>query len=607
MTKEFYAKHLEKKLRKRLLAFCLTFIVIAAIIGLVLLFFVNEFVSLVFVIIFVLSWRLWAHKKIAYNLYCKPIYEIFEQKVDLELFKCVYEQSLIYNPFDYKMILLAFFEGDYQKAINICAYNIKNCKNKNLVCVSMVFLMHGYYDLQDIENLKKAKYDYEKFLKQNPQMPKGFLEFVDNYLNGNFDFCKRYLLDLSEKETLTIGKVRAHFRLAYINYITGNLDEAKRSFAYVCEKAPNLYHAQISRQYIEAIDNKETENFSHTKDIPEILPQEDFITQSPKKRKSKPILPIVFTLAIIIAIGVYIYDAFFRTYFEYTIEPETVEVLYGYTVDELLSTNVDLYDDIGDFRKNSIIDDNGNLVIKYTKLQAHTLKNSEWITDFEQLEKITHTDVSDDYKSILIYITPEMKRYTEEEWISYENKVSSVFLKITMYQMVNRVPNDKRTISYKVIDQDAGIVLYDDTWNPNQHIPYFSTLYYDYYLDYTYNVNCILRSKYNTSTGTIGHMNIYFNGDYIETVFIIDNNGKYDLVGVIHDDHGMPHDIVVIQENVQKNQEYDVISPISNNSFGFHIFKNEKYEDHKYLSFVTFKIRNTNYRFCVDYINNPTE
>ena len=608
MTKGFHAKYLERKLRKKLIVFCLTLIFLATIIGLILSFFVNEFVALIFVMFFVLIWRLWAYKKISYNVYQKPIYDIFEQNLDIELFKSVYEQSFICDPFDYRMILLAFFEADYQKAINICAYNIKNSKNKKLVCVSMIFLMHAYYDLQDIENLKKAKADYEIFLLKHPQMPKSFLEFVENYLNGNFDYCKKYLSNLSEKETLAIGKIRAKFRLGYISYKTGDYEEAKSLFMYVSENAPNLYQGKISQQYIQVIDNNGEKFFDHTVEFAKIVPQEDFqIKKIAKSKTTNLISTILFTTAFIVALAVLIYNIFFRTYLDYTFAPETVEALYGYTIDELLENDLDLYNDIGDIRNNAEIDSNGNLVVKYTMFQSLFLKNSDWITDFKLLETITNTDVSDDYKSILIYITPEMKRYTEEEWISYENRISSVFLKIQMYQILNRVPEDKQTISFKIIDQDDGTILHKDTWNSRHSLPNFSALYHEFYYVYGWNVNCLLRNNYGDSAVTIAQMNIYSGNDYIETVFLIDNNGELSLVSIIHDDHGMPCDVVTIQENVQKNENYDIISPTSNCEFGFHIFKDQKYEEHNCHKFVSFKIRTTHYRFCVDYINQPTK
>ena len=463
MTEDFYASYLEKKFRKRTNIVNWIILLVALIVVFMLYLWVNRLLLLL-CIPYLLIHNFFIRRKLVYHLYLKPIDEILSKKQNVELYKNICEHLCTFNADEYWLLSSAISEGDYQKIVDFSCLLIKKAKNSKLKSNLLSCLMAVYYDLNDIDKLRALKDKLDELLMHNPKLPEDFWVFNNCYLNGDTDGCKKYLNEcINRDKEEPFYKARSIYRLGLLNYRNKNFDEARKNFEQACEIAPNVYFATYAKAYIDAIEKEE--NYNHAEAIGEILPQEDFDDSLkfyyPSKKKvilHKLKNRVISILCVAFIILTTVFYCFVSKPYRYPAGSIRVEILFGCTVDEFFDKDLEIYDEIGDLRKCAETV-NGNIVFHFSRYQAYRLKNSEWLNAFRDSEKPDCVEISDDLKEIKVFVTPEMKNYSKEEWATFTKQMNRIIFKIYLYQIVSNNFNENDVISYKKIDSESGILI----------------------------------------------------------------------------------------------------------------------------------------------------
>lgn len=159
-----------------------------------------------------------------------------------------------------------------------------------------------------------------------------------------------------------------------------------------------------------------------------------------------------------------VYLVFFVTYKTATFPSKSCEYFFGCTASEFSTAELDLPDEVLSLQRNTNINSEGSLVSNLSLWQWYRFKNSEWITDFSHLEDWPCIYLSEDYYSVTVTVTPEMKTYDSVKLKALEDAVNTTFYRIRLIDMINNnddVHNPERVVIYKEIDSVTGETLYE--------------------------------------------------------------------------------------------------------------------------------------------------
>lgn len=236
----------------------------------------------------------------------KTIAKVLVEDLDAERFNnLIYSSKKFIPSLDYRLSG-AIYAGYYKAAINISTAKLRESKStvfeKNL-CLS--YLAMSYFELRDYKKLKTIIQKYDELKKANPKS-KCFSnndytwDYYRAYLENNFEYCK----SLSVEKNASPNSKSRHpiyndFHYAVACYANGEKDDAKIIFEKIITKAPKLHIAEISNEYIEAIDNN-----VELKENRDILPDEDFQLYSSKPNE-RLVSAKKTTAVLMIIIGVF--------------------------------------------------------------------------------------------------------------------------------------------------------------------------------------------------------------------------------------------------------------------------------------------------------------
>ncbi len=121
-----------------------------------------------------------------------------------------------------------------------------------------------------------------------------------------------------------------------------------------------------------------------------------------KKLGIRSLKPLYITLAVILVIVLVVVSFNLLSRGRLIIQADACEDVFGCTVEEFFDKDFDFYNKVGDFRKTSRINRQGDLVLRLTQTQANTLC-LYLQEDVRNAEKQYNIEVSDDYSTITIY------------------------------------------------------------------------------------------------------------------------------------------------------------------------------------------------------------
>ncbi|MBP3368868.1 MAG: hypothetical protein J6L71_05490 [Clostridia bacterium] len=157
-----------------------------------------------------------------------------------------------------------------------------------------------------------------------------------------------------------------------------------------------------------------------------------------------------------------VYSLCFYTYFSIDMHPINCEYLFGCTPDEFISGKVNLPAEVLSLRKNAYIDENGKLILCYSYLQQYRIRKSEWLKKFPELDEWACISLAEDYSSITITVTPEMRNYDSGKLNELEEALHAIYVRIRHIDILNDEQSLERDIKYKEIDGVTGEILFED-------------------------------------------------------------------------------------------------------------------------------------------------
>lgn len=170
-----------------------------------------------------------------------------------------------------------------------------------------------------------------------------------------------------------------------------------------------------------------------------------------------------FVLTALLLLGlafgtVLLFDTISKPYEIYLSKSDCV-ALFGVTPLEFLHTELEFYDETGDFRDESSIDADGNLKLCVSQRQRKKWLKTDWLVGFEEQYDKEQFYVSSDYTEFKIYVPSDMD-VTSEEYKKFWSQVSTIKIKLTIIQWLNDVPFDQISFKYTEIDASTGDILY---------------------------------------------------------------------------------------------------------------------------------------------------
>ncbi len=187
-------------------------------------------------------------------------------------------------------IQAAFYTGDYAKCAELCVFCLKNKKLKRFKCYYLSYLARIYFQNGDKEKLQKvadcylAEVERGKVSDSN-RKKYSFLEMCSVYVKDPAAALELYESYLLEKRFTATKWQEVHTRFTYavLCYENGKNDSAAENFGFVANTANLLPFADISKKYLECIEN----NTNYIALTEEVLPGGNLNAEFYKKRTKK--------------------------------------------------------------------------------------------------------------------------------------------------------------------------------------------------------------------------------------------------------------------------------------------------------------------------------
>ena len=149
---------------------------------------------------------------------------------------------------------------------------------------------------------------------------------------------------------------------------------------------------------------------------------------------------------------------------KYPIHAQQCERIFDCTPAQLLKSDHDCLDTVGDFRKKTYVDKNGHLMLVLTESQREAMK--DWLMDFSELKDRSDIEVSEDLSSVTVYFSPKLLEEGGSELDSLVRVANTVAGKIMLKQMLDGVPPEEVSFLYTERNIETGEVIYTEVYKP---------------------------------------------------------------------------------------------------------------------------------------------
>ncbi|MBQ4067710.1 MAG: tetratricopeptide repeat protein [Lachnospiraceae bacterium] len=201
-------------------------------------------------------------------------------------------------------LYIAYYSGDYNKAINICNIKLENKKYEKYKHFYLLMLARCYFEMGDFENLGKVNEMFKNYVATNKNGNKIkekfiYFKFVEFYLLGEFSAAKElyekiYLGQKKNQNKIKLNDVSVKFTYAICCYKCGDFDKATELFNDVIATAPAFRYSELSKRYLEAIENS-------NEYIPEQITLDTDMSNIPIP-KSRKIIKIIYAIVFLVII-----------------------------------------------------------------------------------------------------------------------------------------------------------------------------------------------------------------------------------------------------------------------------------------------------------------
>ncbi|MBE5927019.1 MAG: hypothetical protein E7270_08680 [Lachnospiraceae bacterium] len=274
--------------------------VVFAIITILLLYLTdNYFVYYLSLLVAVLSIKIFG--MILYN---KFFNSILTTEMNLPKYIDLIETGKIISNNLLEHLYIAYYSGDYNKAINICNLKLENKKYEKYKHFYLLMLARCYFEIGDFESLSKVNEMFKSFIATNKNGNKIkekfiYFKFVEFYLLSEFSAAKElyekiYLGQKKNQNKIKLNDVSVKFTYAICCYKCGDFDKATELFNDVIATAPAFRYSELSKRYLEAIENS-------NEYIPEQITLDTDMSNIPVP-KSRKIIKIIYAIVFLVII-----------------------------------------------------------------------------------------------------------------------------------------------------------------------------------------------------------------------------------------------------------------------------------------------------------------
>ncbi len=233
-------------------------------------------------------------------LYNKFFSTILLNELDLPKYIDVIKTANIVSNSLLEHLYIAYYSGDYNKAINICKIKLNDSKFAKIKHYYLLILARSYFEIGDFEGLRDVNEMFKNFVASNKNYNKIkekliYFKFVDLYLSGDFIAAKELYEKLCLKANEKPGKdklndISLKFTLAICYYKCGDLSKSTDLFKDIIATAPLLNYAEISKKHLNAMEND-------VEYLPEQIIINTDISDLPKPKSRKKI-KIIFAICL---------------------------------------------------------------------------------------------------------------------------------------------------------------------------------------------------------------------------------------------------------------------------------------------------------------------
>lgn len=259
---------------------------------LILLLTVNKLVGL---IIFALSYFL--YQKIKIKLQYKYVYSILYDDLDAKKY---YDETMKKSKFALNTspsITANWFVGNYKYLEEFLTNEMSMAKGNQAELFAFC-LKYVYFETNNLEKMREI-HDFAK------EMDLGIVnDFFIHYVNEEFELCLKECDKIEDwvrnqkNKHVTFEMVRINFMRAVVYYRLGEFDKARELFENITQTAPNMQYADISQNYLKAIETGDNHYISS-----EVLfVDKCAVTKSIKREKRRPLLVATAWIAVIMAL-----------------------------------------------------------------------------------------------------------------------------------------------------------------------------------------------------------------------------------------------------------------------------------------------------------------
>ena len=298
-------------------------------------------------IIFGVTYFIYAkiNEKLRYKYIESILYQDFDAK---RYYDELYLKSKL-PPVPIQYLVSRWFVGNHKQMESILEEYIKNgAGNEQNVYLS--YLKFVYFETRNKEKLSQT-------LERAEVFPKGITgQFFSHYLNGEYDNClaecdkiEEWLKNLKDKnKNMPFGMLRLNFMRAVVYYDMGEIDKSRVIFEMIIQKTPNIHYADISAEYLKAIETGDEQYIST-----EALFIDRYQVENPQLNKKRPAWFVVISWILFVAMVIVAVWGFWLNDSNNNAEPQNEgQILYNQGIREYLDDCFDDYEMIYDFYFN---------------------------------------------------------------------------------------------------------------------------------------------------------------------------------------------------------------------------------------------------------------
>jgi hypothetical protein len=235
---------------------------------------------------------------------------------DAVRFAEILEPSKTFSPSAMYRVLAAYYSGDMQKTVNICAKALKDEAGIKQTYFYISMLARAYFELGDDRKLRAVIAYFKSSADLSGRADSirkiyGVMEFFEAYLAKDITLCEkvmRYNAENDKRTYVNLAEPQSKFLFAVASYRFGNSALAAELFEDVIRKAPKTHFSRSAHKYLDAIAMETPEIL----ECGEVLPDESFEIYGKKMRAflkiKKPLLAFIFVCiaASIVVLAVYL-------------------------------------------------------------------------------------------------------------------------------------------------------------------------------------------------------------------------------------------------------------------------------------------------------------